>query len=169
MVKQVCAWCKSDIAIIDERNKDEESISHGICNNCFRDIIAEESESLVDFLDGIKTPVLIATDNVKIIAANSSAQKLVGKDIDHIKSYLGGEVFECTYSKLPGGCGRTLHCKDCVIRNSTMKTLESGEPQYKKPAVLNHGDLDDINKVSLLISTEKKGDYVLIRIDEVKE
>lgn len=167
MIRQICAWCKNDIQIIEENKHPDEDISHGICDSCFRKIVAEDSESLVEFLDSIKNPVFIVGDDVRVLAASEAGKKLVGKDIDHIKNHLGGEVFECAYSKLPGGCGRQIHCKNCVIRNAVMETLDTGKPQYKIPAKLNHGEVGDISKVQFYISVEKKGNSVLLRIDEI--
>lgn len=169
MIKYICAWCEKELKIEFDANNLEESISHGICDDCFRQMIAEDAESLVEFLDRIKTPVFIVNDDARILAASSLGQELVGKDIDNIKDHLGGEVFECAYSKLPGGCGKTIHCKSCVIRNTVMDTLDSGEPQYRIPAILNHGEPENINEVEFYISAEKKGDSVFLRIDEVKK
>lgn len=70
------------------------------------------------------------------------------------------------HSKLPEGCGQTIHCKSCTIRNSVMDTLNTGISHTNVPAYL---DKSLSKKTKYLITTEKAGDAVLLRIDELSD
>ena len=84
-----------------------------------------------------------------------------------IEDHKGGEVFECAYAGLPGGCGRTVHCDGCTIRINVMDTHRTGQSRLRVPAYLFRGKPDDSEKTDYFISTEKVGKVVLLRIDTV--
>lgn len=49
---------------------------------------------------------------------------MIKKPIDRVVGLLGGEALECLHSKLPEGCGRTIHCETCAIRNLVLQTIK---------------------------------------------
>jgi hypothetical protein len=82
---------------------------------------------------------------------------------------MGGDVFECAYARLPGGCGRTAHCSGCTIRQTVMDTVRTGQGHLRAPAYLNRATPDGVQRIPLTISTERVGDFVLLRIDAVED
>lgn len=164
MFQHICAWCGKELSPPEDNGKTENLISHGICDICYIKMIADLSKSLEEFLNKILKPVFIVDQEGEMISANKFAQKMVEKDINSIKGYLGGDVFGCKYAKLPGGCGATIHCRSCTIRTAVMQTFTTGKNQYNIPCHLDH---ESGQKIQFLISVEKKGETVLIRIDEV--
>jgi len=86
-----------------------------------------------------------------------------------IDGFRGGDVFECAYSKLPKGCGKTIHCVACTLRNTITDTFNTGNNHIRTPAYLTQGTFDDNQAIKILISTEKFADVVLLRIDKVGE
>ncbi len=121
-----------------------------------------------EFLDTLQAPVFVVDDSARVVTANALGRETVSKDLEQIKGHLGGEVFGCSYHHLPGGCGETLHCKTCTIRNLVMKTYATGEASIREPACL---DLDTIvgpRRICFLISTEKAGNAVFLRIDDAQ-
>jgi len=86
-----------------------------------------------------------------------------------VEDRLAGEVVECVYSDFPGGCGRTEHCEACTIRNSLDETVGSGRSLKRVPAYQYIKTPDGIRRKTISISTEKKGSYVLLRIDDIDE
>jgi len=109
----------------------------------------------------------LVNGNVEVSFLNRKAQELVGKDVEHAQGKLGGDVFECVNARLPGGCGGTIHCSGCAIRNSVSATYETGESRIRVPAPLRKGDPDHPTTVDLIITTMKRNDAVLLRLDEV--
>jgi hypothetical protein len=81
--------------------------------------------------------------------------------------FRGGDVFECAYASLPGGCGETIHCEACTIRNTVMDTFKTGKSHLKTPAYLLQGIPDNYHEIQFEISTEKVKDVVLLRIDKI--
>ena len=71
---------------------------------------------------------IVVDGDGRIQSANKLGRETVSKDMDHITGYLGGEVFQCHYATLPGGCGQTLHCKSCVIRKGNRSALPGVYP-----------------------------------------
>ena len=104
----------------------------------------------------------------RVVAANTQGLKQVSQDVGQIEGRLGGEVFECKYATLPGGCGQTIHCKTCTIRKTVTKTHETGECCIRVPAYMDLGDIIDVKTIRFLISTEKVNDVVLLRIDDAR-
>ena len=143
------------------------AISHGICQECLETLFASMGDPLQDFLDSLGVPVLVTDDDVRVGGVSQQARDLLHKELADILGHLGGEVFECSFSRLPGGCGRTIHCSGCAIRNTVTDTHASGQSHVNVPAVLKRGEVEDSQQVDLLISTEKVRDKVLLRIDRV--
>jgi hypothetical protein len=75
------------------------------------------------YLDGFDTPVMIVDGEGRLVASNERAAAMCGKPQRELFGLLGGEAMECGYARLPGGCGRTVHCETCTIRNAVTATL----------------------------------------------
>jgi hypothetical protein len=123
----------------------------------------------MDFLDGLDAPVLVVSSDVIVDYANKHTQDFLQKEMTYIEGFRGGDVFECAYAKLPEGCGKTIHCVACTIRNTITDTFKTGNSHLLTPAYLTQGKPDDTQEIKLLISTEKLADVVLLRIDTVGE
>ena len=124
--------------------------------------------SLQHYLDGLSVPVLVVDSAFTASIANREAQKIIGKPLEEITRRMGGEVFNCVHAQTPEGCGRTIHCSACVIRKSVTLIYQTGEPQVMIPATLKQGDPDSPTAVSLIITTVKRGDFVLLLINDVE-
>ena len=119
---------------------------------------------LDDFLDQISVPVVLVSFEGLVVTANQKACAMLGKDLAAIEGKLGGEVFECAYAYLPGGCGNTYHCSGCTIRRSVMDTHLTGKTAHRVPATLKQNSPEDPQQIKFLISTEKFKDYVMLKI-----
>jgi len=153
--------------MVSSAGHDEYIISHGICDECATSFFAEYGVELVAFLDSLAAPVVVIDEMGIVKSANTKARKLLQKDLPNVEGYTPGEVFECAYSKLPEGCGRTIHCNGCTIRATVMDTLQSGKSHLRKAACLHRGVPDHPKSIEFFISTERVGDVVLLRIDKV--
>ena len=122
---------------------------------------------LREYLDHLEAPVLVVNGDGVVKTANKVAQDLLQKDLSEIEGYLGGKVFECVHSTEPGGCGETIHCSGCAIRRTVMETLNTGNNQLRVPASLDCKTHTGVCGIHYLISTEKLGEVVLLRVDEV--
>jgi hypothetical protein len=122
-------------------------------------------QSLEEFLDSLDAPVLLVGEDVRVIAANRAAQVMVSKPQSEIGGELGGNVLGCMHAVEPGGCGKTIHCRECTIRRTVTHTMETGEPCTDVPAFADIGVINANERVQFLISTEKKRGMVLLRIN----
>lgn len=169
-MKKVCAWCRRTLDGEDVVGGDFESrgvVSHGICEPCAVTLFDHPKQELRSFLDNIAAPVVVVDRDGVVQTANGDARQMLGKDLPQIEGLLGGDVFECAYATLPGGCGNTEHCTACTVRRAVMSTLQSGEPVVRHPVRIIHGSTDEPRRQEMRISTERVGEVVLLRIDDV--
>lgn len=111
--------------------------------------------------------MLVVNSNARIACVNKQAQEVLQKKMPAMEGQTGGDVFECAYAKLPAGCGKTIHCDGCTIRNTVMDTFNTGNSHLHTPAYLIQGAPDENQEIKFLISTEKFSDMVLLRIDKI--
>jgi len=168
-MQHICAWCHADLGEIESASQSATDVSHGICSACADRIRAEMGEPLQEFLDRLEAPILLVESGPRVLTANKRARELLGKELSEIKGHRGGEVIECMYANLPGGCGEQLHCKACTIRNTVLETFETGNSFLHVKAFPDIQVGQDIKTLSLEISTEKVADVVLLRIDDYSE
>jgi len=166
-MRQVCAWCGKEMGDSSTDGESHKTITHGICDSCAYHLIAQAGMPLQEYLDGLNTPVLVVNGDGIVETANAHARAVLQKDLSQIVGQKGGDVFECTYARLPQGCGNTIHCAGCTIRRTVMHTHETGQSHTRVPAVLNWENEDERQRILFLISTEKVQDMVLLRIDRV--
>lgn len=165
-MKRVCAWCKKDLKPTDEFASDGE-ITHGICTQCAISVSSFEPRSLQKLLNYVLEPVFVIDADGIMKAANQSGLNMLGKDPAEIENELGGDAFECSYAGIDGGCGNTVHCKTCAIRNIVMDTLSTGEGLKNVPAFQSISTSNGARIIKFHISTEKVEERILLRIDKV--
>jgi hypothetical protein len=168
-MRRVCAWCGKKLGNIAAESESEYAVSHGICDSCALRLLSEDAKPLHDFLDGLGVPVLVMESGNVVRTANRFARELLRKDLCEMEGLRGGNVLECPYAKLPGGCGQQEHCKSCTIRNCVLETFETGRSILRRRAYPDIQFGDEVKTMCFEISTEKTGDLVLLCIDEAAE
>jgi hypothetical protein len=161
VMKRICSWCKKVIEF--EKNDQNTPISHGICSDCY-EMFDYKVSTLDQFLNSLQMPVFLVDQNVVVESANSLALDVIHKSIQSVQAQLGGDILDCIYSALPGGCGQSIHCSGCVIRNSVQKTFSTGEPVIEAESFNYLKTSKGIIKMRVLISTEKIGKRILLQI-----
>jgi hypothetical protein len=169
-MKVVCAWCTLEIGEVTHQDDSQSfEVTHGICKSCKDYFFGDRHLTLDKFLNRLEAPVLMVNAQGEVVLANDRALQLLQKDLAAVSGFRGGDVMECAYARLPGGCGNTLHCATCTIRLSVMETFKTGICLQQVPAYLNRLNHRSVRKIKFLVSTEKVDDIVLLRIDEVAE
>jgi PAS domain-containing protein len=166
-MKVVCAWCDKGLGKKDPGSMGDEVISHGICPECAKKMLTPMAMPMTAFLDRFPAPVFLMDGDGRVIAANSKAYSLLGKKPGDVDGQLGGDAFECVYAKLPGGCGKTVHCKACAIRLTVTDTAQTGQSHFRVPAYPDLHLVTDDKRIQFYISTRKVGDSVFLIIDEM--
>ncbi len=111
---------------------------------------------------------MLVNGDLRVLDVNPAGEAMLGAERASLIGRLGGDVFECENSKLPGGCGRSVHCSGCVLRETITSTWSTGSPHTRVPATLSVKADDDPSEIALFVTTAKVGDRVLLRIDPRK-
>ncbi len=161
-LKIICSYCQRDCG--EKEPLTDTDISHTICPECLKHFRAQwAGMDFSKYLERFPFPVLIVDGDGRGIAANQILADALGKPRRELTGLLGGNVMECEFARLPGGCGRTVHCDVCTVRNAVMRTHATGEGEVRTPAFVQRSD----GRVDLAITTEKIGDAVAITIEEM--
>jgi hypothetical protein len=158
-MKVICAWCET--AISDEMD-DDPVISHGICQDCAQRL-ANPNQEVREFLNSLPGPVFVVDQDGRVLIANQHAYDTVKRPMLEVDGFLGGEVIRCTNAHQPEGCGKSVHCVGCSIKDSINHTSRTGKSTQWVPAKIQvEGTKDEMN---YLLSTEKVGNFILLRIE----
>lgn len=159
----VCSYCRKTIR--DEPGSRACDVSHGMCPAC-----ADHFERLwrgmplSDYLDTLPQPILVVNGDGRVVAANQKLATLFGRDKVELRGLLGGEALACVRSRLPEGCGKTIHCRECTIRRAVTRVAETGATLERIPAYLDTKD----GRVDLRISVTPSGPLVRVVVEEIR-
>ncbi len=163
-MKVVCAWCKKTLSAGEPGAR----VSHGICPECLYRFEAEQTLTLAELLEQIDVPVVAVDSKGMSLAANLAAARAIGKTIQEICRRPVGNVVECIHAHSPEGCGRTIHCSGCAIRNSVTATYRDGGARCGVGVEKLIRDAEGEKLARFTISTEKAADVVFLMIDDLK-
>jgi PAS domain-containing protein len=159
-MRVVCSFCRKELGTKPPLK--DGSVTHGMCPACSDHFTAQWSGMSWDqYLERFEFPVLMVEEEVRLVALNRPATALLGRPAEEVIGLLGGEALECSHSRLPEGCGRTVHCSTCTIRNTVNATHRTGKPQRRVPATLRRRD----GSKPLLVSTALEGKLVRVTIE----
>jgi hypothetical protein len=162
---RVCCYCRKTIRE-DDGTGPPGAVSHGICPPC-----AEHFERLWDgmtlseYLDTLEHPALVVNPQGRVLAASRQVAGRFGHERHEVPGLLQGEAVACERSRLPGGCGKTVHCRECTIRRSVETVAETGTPVERVPAYL----VRDGGVVKLRVSARAREGLVEVVLEEVEE
>jgi hypothetical protein len=163
-MKTICTFCN---AVITDGLPEDNRVNHGVCQSCYRTILKNYGFNLQMFLNLLDAPVFLVDADARVLAANNLAVAEVRKPVDLVRGKLCGTVLDCINAFLPEGCGKTPVCPDCTIRNAVNETFETGRPVKHRRAVVIRKNNGTRETVHLLVSTEKDGNIVLLRLEPV--
>jgi hypothetical protein len=164
LMKRVCAWCNKTMSPVKTDKASAKMLTHSICSDCSDNLDFQLGVSLATYLDSFKIPVVALDANGSLIGINRAASG-VYKGNPFIEAAAWDEkVFECAHARLPQGCKKEVHCSGCAIRMVTNESFSSGECSRDVPAHLNHCSSDRTEKAELLISADKTGGIVFLKI-----
>jgi len=132
--------------------------------------LVRNNKQLEDIFNNIPIISLVVDNDVKVQNINRTGQEIVSKP--NVLGLLGGEVFNCINALSENAtCGKTEHCKNCIIRNSVNSTMEYGTNIYKKEGIFTIKKDEKYNDLTILVSTTpiifKNKNSVLLSIDDI--
>lgn len=158
----VCSYCRKTLR--RDPGSRATDVTHGMCEPCgehFARLWA--GMKLDEYLDGLPHAVVVVDGDGRVVAANQRAGELLGREPSALRGLLGGEAMACVYSRLPEGCGKTVHCKECTIRNAVTKVSRTKRPLLQQRAYLRQAD----GLHPLRISVRASDDFVEVSIEAV--
>lgn len=162
-MKVICSYCRCDMG--EKEPLEDESISHGMCDDC-EDYITKQLDgvSYDEYLGLFDYPVVLINPEGRVAAANDYAYKLLGKSRDRVRGFLGGEAFECAYARRPEGCGETAHCETCTVRNLVQLTFKTKKAYTRKVVQLSA----EQGPMEMIVSTSIKDEAVVLAVHEIR-
>lgn len=162
-MRLVCAYCRK--LIREDPGAGAAGVSHGMCPECAAHFDRLWSGiSLSEFLDDVPEPVLVLDGKGKVLAANGKLAARIGRDPRELAGALPGQAFACVRSRLPEGCGNTVHCRECTIRRSLERVRETGKPLLSVLAWLQ----TDVGRVPLRISVTPVKGVLQVVVEEAR-
>ncbi len=131
------------------------------------------SEFLLELLNAVPSMLLIVDSDIRIHHINTAAAREFHLDREAVFMRRGGEVLRCIHAaEVPGGCGRSMVCKNCMLRNSVQEAVTS-QRVVRACAKLELMTGDGTVEVQLLISAapivfEEKS-FVLLTLENITE
>ncbi|WP_248358300.1 PAS domain-containing protein [Anaeromyxobacter oryzae] len=162
-MRVICSYCRT--VIRDAPGAAATDVSHGMCRAC--DAYFERlwgGMRLGEYLDLLPKPVLVVDADGRVVAGNARLAQALGRSGHELRGLLGGEAMACVHSRLPEGCGKTVHCRECTIRRAVTKVSETQRPIANAPAWLK----TDAGRVDLSISARPLEDFVEVTIEEMR-
>jgi len=163
-MRRICVWCRAELA--DAPNLAEDDELRTICRDCWNNVRFQRGAALHEYLEALDVPVVLVNRLGVIEDANGAACRRLEKTPPAVYGKTSGEVFECKYARLPGGCGNTIHCSGCTIRRAVLDTFETGRPHARVPATLRSRSTGLPEPVALFITTHKANEMVLLLIED---
>jgi len=172
-MNQTCIWCSQKTGKENDSLERERTSAHAVCGCCAEHFTLPPAGPLQQHLDRVNVPVLVielhAGKYLITRAVNRKACDWLGKEPRELIQHLSGNVIECAYARLTEGCGNTLFCAACAIKQSVVGTAETGTPRVKVAFRLWQGDPDKPSLSELSITTMKAGRMVLLKADPCVE
>ena len=159
-MRVVCSYCRKDMGRKPPLR--DGGVTHAMCADCDAYFGSQWSgRSYAAFVGRFDFPVVLVEAEGRVVAMNAAAGAFLGRPPGEVVGLLGGEAMECAYARLPEGCGRTVHCAACAIRNSVQETHRTGRTLTRVPATLRRAD----RQHGLLVSTRLEGKVVRAAIE----
>lgn len=162
-MRLVCSYCRQ--VIRHDPGTSVKEVSHGMCHSCAEHFgKLWNGMSLSEYLDGLPDPVLVVDGDGRVVGLNERLALRLGRDGRDLRGLLAGEAFACSRSRLPEGCGKTVHCRECTIRLAVTHVRDTKRDLVRAPAWLQTKQ----GRVSLLISVRPEQGLVKVTVEEMK-
>ncbi|MCX5771269.1 MAG: hypothetical protein NTZ09_13520 [Candidatus Hydrogenedentes bacterium] len=160
---QKCSRCEKQVPAPGAMNL--KPVTTDLCPRCVDYFELREVADICQYIENLPAPILVVDGDGMVRGANTQACKAVSKDLPHIVNLRGGDVFECAHARLPGGCGRTVHCSGCTVRRAVLDTLSTGNPLSGISVEVLQNVKGKDRRVTFQISTQRLANCVLLQID----
>ena len=109
-------------------------------------------------------PAFLVDADHTIGMVNRQALDLLHRPADQVLGERTGTVLECQNAYLAGGCGLTMRCAGCTLRQCIAHTHLTGEPRFNIRATLTLARGAGVKDVRVTFSTARIRDRILLEI-----
>lgn len=166
-VSRVCAWCGGELGTALVEDAAGNFITHGICSACSVMFVDGAGQAFPDFVDRLTVPVVLLGADGVVLHANGRALRILGQTLPAVRGKRLGEVLQCVHARR--GCGSGGPCGACAILAAVRETHRTGNNMRDVSAKLDIGSENGGKILRLRVSTEKAGELVLLRIEDLRE
>jgi hypothetical protein len=98
------------------------------------------------------TMILVDEDR-RVLKANQLALEFAGRQYDEIVGLPAGEALRCIHATDPAGCGFGVNCEECIVRNTVLDSLNTGNVHHNIEAPVQLSLSDGVVDLYFLLST----------------
>ncbi len=163
-MRLVCAYCRA--VIRDDPGSRVVDQSHGMCASCSEHFARLwRGMSLSDYLESLPDPVIVVTGDGRVLGANEKLATTLRREKGELRCGMTtGQAFACVRSRLPEGCGGTVHCRDCAIRRAVTQVHRTGKAVRSAKAFM----MTDGGRVEMTISAQPEGPLVRVTVEQLE-
>lgn len=116
--------------------------------------LAEQHALLEAIYKNAPLIMMVVDGDRRIRQVNGLATQFAGRPAEEMLGLRGGEALRCLHAlDDPRGCGFGGFCRDCVIRNMVLDTLENRSAHLQVEASFDFSSGDRMQTLTLLVST----------------
>ncbi len=119
-----------------------------------------DTSTLRPIIDALPSLVLLVDADLTVHDCNLAAEKLIGPQTSVFLKRRGGDVLHCIHSvESPGGCGHSLPCRTCIIRNSVRRAFQGEATMRHRMALQVEQDGRTLDLQTFLSVSALPGDH----------
>ena len=161
-----CAWCGRDPG--DAALQTGRRVRSGICASCLAGVAAGTRVPVTELVASRAGLAFLVDADHTIGMVNRRALDLLGKRADQVLGERTGTALECENAYLAGGCGLTIRCSGCTLRQSIAHTYLTGQPRFNIRGTVTVARGAGVEDVRMTFSTARIEDRILLEIGDFR-
>lgn len=119
--------------------------------------VLEMGDFLKTVLDAIPSPIFVVDDDIRIMAANEAACQMLAIKPPLMIRRRAGEALNCIHAgKSFDACGKSEHCRECIVRDSVYQAI-GGRQVVRRKAAMELVTADGVSSIYLLVTAAPLG------------
>jgi PAS domain S-box-containing protein len=113
----------------------------------------ESEAELFAIYNNAPITMILFDEDRRVLKANQIALEFTDRQYDEIEGLRCGEALRCIHATDPASCGFGVNCEECVVRNTVLDSLRTGNAHHNIEAPIQHGLGDGVVDLYFLLST----------------
>lgn len=133
----------------------------------------EKTDLLRSVFDALPSLVFVVDQDVRIQEYNAATSDFLMAERKTVLKQRAGEILHCIHSReVQEGCGRSLLCKDCIIRNSVTEAFLGNRVVRRRTRIELVRDANKIEIYALITASPfffRNRQFALLVIEDISE